>query len=333
MVRAISDLLDNKDDNTGQFGSDDERQSLASTRAAAFAINLIINLNTKFLEDIRESSAFRYAVILKISANNIEGVHRATRLLADAINDPHLTVESLQPANSFVLRVSTSLHSAAYARAIFSGGFISDLIGTEVTALESDVVRTGEPIFDAFLEAIVRGNAEMILIAEARLLDAYPAWHGAALALERMVIGRKERPVEKLGVEGQDAAVDKEWRALIEEIQEISSRLKINRSVLAKVVGISKVSISRAMHSQVRPSAYMFNQMETLLQRLKDKERPLGRRVSEMRMRAGISQGELARQLAISPSTISKIERGHANPNHRTMQLLEKMLKEHGFSS
>jgi nucleoside phosphorylase len=163
MVRAISDLLDNKDDDSGEYGRDDDRQALASKHAAAFAINLIANLNTKFLEEIRPSAAFRYAVIIKISADTIEGVHRATRLFADAINDPHLTVESLQPSNSFLLRIHTTLHSAAYARAVFRGGFISALLGAEVSALESDVERTGEPVFDSFLSAVSSGNADEII--------------------------------------------------------------------------------------------------------------------------------------------------------------------------
>src|SRR5262249_8623222 len=49
MVRSISDFLDNKDDDASKHGSDDDRQALASRHAAAFAINLIVNLNTKFL--------------------------------------------------------------------------------------------------------------------------------------------------------------------------------------------------------------------------------------------------------------------------------------------
>src|ERR1700719_4440065 len=101
MVRSISDLLDNKDDDASEFGSDDQRQALASRNAAAFAINLIMNLNTKFLEEIGTAANIKFCVTMKISADTIEGVYRVTQLLADAINDPHLTVESLQPANSF----------------------------------------------------------------------------------------------------------------------------------------------------------------------------------------------------------------------------------------
>ncbi len=62
MIRSISDMLDNKDDDTTKFGSDDERQALASSHAAAFAINLIVNLNTRFLEDTRAPTPASFAL-------------------------------------------------------------------------------------------------------------------------------------------------------------------------------------------------------------------------------------------------------------------------------
>src|SRR5262249_31942002 len=187
MIRSISDMLDNKDDDESPLGSDDDRQALASDHAAAFAINLIINLNAKFLEDNRLSTPLRYSVIMKISTDNIEGVHRATRLFADAINDPYLTVESLEPANSFLMRVSTTLQSAAYARAVFRGKLLTALIGANVSELESDVERTGDRIFDEFLQAVASGNRERILSMETKMIDEYPGWRSALLTLERVI--------------------------------------------------------------------------------------------------------------------------------------------------
>jgi nucleoside phosphorylase/DNA-binding CsgD family transcriptional regulator len=255
MIRAISDLLGNKDDDESDLGSDDERQALASDRAAAFAINLIANLNTTFLEEINRSAPIRYAVILKISTDNIEGVHRATRLLADAINDPYLVVESLQPVNSFMLRVSTSLHSAAYARAIFRGGFISDLLGTEVPVLESDVERTGDAVFDDFLDALITGNTKRILSAETNLVESYPSWRTATFALERVILARNKsvRASENLSETTVDRPSPRDF-GLTQRQQDVLALMMQGNSnkVIARTLNLDQSTVARHVGAILR---------------------------------------------------------------------------------
>jgi nucleoside phosphorylase len=157
MIRSISDLLDNKDSDNGEGGTDDERQLLASKHAAAFAINLICNLNTGFLEKDPIDNPILYSVILKVSAIDLAGVQNVTQVLSEIVNDPHLKLESLQPANSFIIRVATTIHSASYAQATYRGKLISNLIGVRVLALQADAERTDEDTFDEFLTEVAKG--------------------------------------------------------------------------------------------------------------------------------------------------------------------------------
>src|SRR5690606_15633995 len=45
----------------------------------------------------------------------------------------------------------------------------------------------------------------------------------------------------------------------------------------------------------------------------------IGDRIREERLRAGLSQRELARRLGVSPSLISQLESGHSNPSVATL--------------
>jgi nucleoside phosphorylase/DNA-binding XRE family transcriptional regulator len=246
MIRAVSDLLDNKDDDGGSIGSDDERQKLASSHAAAFAINLLANLNTTFLAgEIRET--LKYCVVLKISANDIAGVIRATELLADAINDPHLTVESLEPANSFILRISTTLHSSAYASAAYKAGFLPRLIGVTIDSLQSDAEQTGDAVFDGYLSVLISGDPSKIRKLRAELLETYSSWRSATLLVERLFLETPDAALAQANASTAPALRTTRKR-LPQKSRELVRRrieLGLSQKFLARHLGISPATLSR----------------------------------------------------------------------------------------
>ncbi len=185
MIRSISDMLDNKDNDESEHGTDDERQLIASKHAAAFSINLICNLNTGFLEKEPIEAEIFYSVILKVSATDLAGVQRVTQVLSEIVNDPHLKLESLQPANSFIIRVATTIQSASYAHAIYRGRLISKLIGLKVYSLQADVERTGDIVFDEFLAEVMRGAVSADV--SNKIKEKYPSWNRSIELLEKTI--------------------------------------------------------------------------------------------------------------------------------------------------
>lgn len=50
----------------------------------------------------------------------------------------------------------------------------------------------------------------------------------------------------------------------------------------------------------------------------------IGERLREERVKAGISQRELARRLGVSPSLISQLESGQSNPSVGTLYAIDR---------
>lgn len=53
----------------------------------------------------------------------------------------------------------------------------------------------------------------------------------------------------------------------------------------------------------------------------------LGKNVKEAREKAGLTQEELAEKIGLHASSVSRIERGVANPTHSILDSIRKLLK------
>ena len=329
MIRAISDLLDNKDDDDGEEGSDDQRQQLASNHAAAFAITLLANLNTTFLAEAQEAK-FDFSIILKIKANDIAGVYRATELLADAINDPHLSVESLQPANSFILRVSTTLFSAAYANAAFKGGFLSKLIGVKVETLQADSERTGNKTFDLFLEAVAEADTQSILKLRGAVSEHFPSWKAATLLLDRLANGAPDEP--QAVTETKQATRPKRISKRARTLREMRERQGLSQEELAAASGLARSTISRMESGRSPGTEQAWARVEGYLKRRRDAVE-FSNYLRGQRTKLGISMRELSRITGISERTLTHIEARRITPKLEIMNKIAAALNVSGSPS
>ncbi len=211
-------------------------------------------------------------MILKVSATDLAGVQKVTQVLSEIVVDPHLKLESLQPANSFIIRVATTIHSASYATC--RGKLISNLIGVRVLALQADAERAGEDTFDEFLTEVSKGA--VFQETSNKMKEKYPSW--------KKTVERLEETIGMIARERENKAKEKKLYYLV--IQRTGER-KIE--VIKEVRAITRFGLKEAKDivETVPQLVKVFDDLDSANQAAESLRRP-GAIVKVLRSKSGV---------------------------------------------
>lgn len=154
MIRGISDNLIDK--NSEGKDIDDNNQTRATSNAAAFTLQLLKDIDFNIIERrgfVASSShgiADEFVICtFKARAEQLKEIYESLSRIVPS----ELTIVKVNEG-SLVLMMTSDPKAIAYINALYAGHKLGNLLSAPLISLAATIVRTGEVVFDAYLNSL-----------------------------------------------------------------------------------------------------------------------------------------------------------------------------------